>query len=170
MRLLFVFVPFLCLLSLALPFQEVSAACSNVIDDDSGNGHQSGWYEGGGHVPSYGDDYHISGDDYYVYDSRFYWSTLTSCSDGSGWWGVDVYLNNYDFTNTEAKYYKGGSAMNAIDQYNALGGWNRIETVWINKDQYYQFSVSSAGDMIYSGGQAYYPASRTGADALRLVD
>ena len=76
---------------------------------------------------------------------------------------LDVWLNNYDFTNPNADYYVSDGHTNVqyvgdINQNTAPGGWNGIGKVY---GWFIDADVFQRGD---------YPNSYTGADMIRLYD
>lgn len=153
----------------ANPFEGKAAGCPDYTVQSGGNTSFDYTYDNGTgrwvlepdsgpDLGTYVIEYGAHGDVVHYYNFN-----IGGCSGYSGWWGVYAYLNNYNFTNPEAKYYYqqgfSRSKIGTINQNTAPGGWNKMSTNYISLPNPI-FGVSSNGP---SG-------TNTGSDGLKLVD
>ncbi|HDR6271793.1 TPA: hypothetical protein QCU37_005440 [Bacillus cereus] len=96
-------------------------------------------------------------------DSRIHWGIgnayyhwVLNNSDSTGWYKMEAYLNNGNFTTRDASYYKDGTYTGGINQHTAYGGWNKITSVWMVNGWNYDFSLSAynRGDNVNFGADA----------------
>ena len=145
--------------------ETASAACDAYYTNDDGpsdsnNSYSGTWIYDGSDVPAYGDNYHMhdnsSSTAYYAWE-------MSHVGCDSNYWTAKVWLDNLDFTNSDAVYYKDGGEMNHINQYAAPSGWSTIETVYLP-------SSTASYTMKVSAYARYGSSQNTGADAFRIYD
>lgn len=90
---------------------------------------------------------------------RYHWKF--SNPGPTGYYDFDIYLDNGNFTNYSASYYKDGSYLGGIDQNSADSGYTTLTWVWMGRGWNYDYAVSAYNSK---------DNTNTGADTIRFVD